>query len=113
MRRHHRTGHRMGQHREHARSAASVEQMETLHQAMDSNSDGVLSKEEFSELDNVRASLRQDHMFTRMDQNEDGVLTPDEFPPRYSRLQKLDTDGDGEISDEEKQTFHQKHHERG
>lgn len=72
--------------------------------AMDTNSDGSLSTEELLAAREGAKEKRMARMIQRMDANNDGVLTVDEMGPKGDKgdmFAKLDTDGDGAISEEE------------
>ncbi|MBV1885628.1 MAG: EF-hand domain-containing protein [Parvibaculaceae bacterium] len=87
----------------------------------DANEDGAVSKEEFT---NGKAS--HDKKLEKVDANKDGVLSKDEmrahmlerFEKRFEkRFAKLDTDGNGSVSKEERDAMHAKmekrHEKRG
>lgn len=76
--------------------AAALE--EALFERLDGNSDGVLSRDEFSRqaMQAAAREIRKSQLFAAADRNDDGYLSPDEFPPR--RPADLDTNADGEIS---------------
>ena len=107
----HRGGHKQMNHRsergegsegQSAERAARRDAMdENLFHALDKNTDGVISREEFSTqaMREARTDSMKSHMFERADQDGDGYLSPDEFPPR--RLAQLDANGDGEVTRDE------------
>ena len=72
-----------------------------LFHALDTDADGVISRDEFSRsaMKEAMADGRKAKMFERADQDGDGYLSPDEFLPR--RLAQLDANGDGEITRDE------------
>jgi Ca2+-binding EF-hand superfamily protein len=52
----------------------------------------------------VRASMRSRGVkarFDAMDKNQDGQVDRGEFPSRFPKLEKMDADGDGQITREE------------
>lgn len=55
---------------------------QALFEALDADSGGCVSSEEFAALHEVRTAMIKAHMFERMDRNSDGVITPDELPSR-------------------------------
>ena len=66
------------------RQEAMAAMEEELFQALDTDADGVLSREEFATeaMMAARAAAMKSRLFERADQNGDGYLSPDEFPPR-------------------------------
>ncbi len=83
------------------RDAARAAMEENLFHSLDADSDGAISREEFSTeaMHEARKASRKAKMFERTDVNGDGYLSPEEFPPRH--LANLDVNGDGEITRDE------------
>lgn len=83
------------------KAAQQADMDENLFHALDKDTDGVISRDEFSTqvMREARMASMKSHLFERADQDGDGYLSPDEFPPR--RLARLDANGDGEISRDE------------
>lgn len=80
------------------RKARQAEFESELFVRLDTNSDGMLSAEEFS-ADNqqqVRQLMHKERMFAHLDSNQDKVLTLDELPAQH--LAQRDEDGDGQIT---------------
>ncbi len=78
---------------------------------IDKDGDGVLSKEE---LDESRKTMRQEagkRIFQRFDADNSGTISKDEFPGQDDRFDKIDTNGDGELSPEEMKEAAAKRHE--
>ena len=71
--------------RAHKHAEKRAEMEGKLFEALDSDSDGTLSKEELAEMHAVRQNLMKQLIFQRMDENEDGFLSRDEFPPQHRR----------------------------
>lgn len=88
----------------------SPEGAEALHEeladkmftAADEDGDGMLSRDEAQKLSKNREQVMRNVRFSHMDRNGDLVLTPDEFPRFGTHAREMDTDGDGEISREER-----------
>jgi Ca2+-binding EF-hand superfamily protein len=70
--------------------------------ALDSNHDGVVSKDEYS-ADALFSALDTDHNYRVSASELDAVLGPqaDGMPSAADRIRNLDRNGDGEINDEE------------
>lgn len=92
--------------------------------AVDTNSDGLLSLEEMNAKAQERIAKRTASMIERFDKNGDGALSVEEMPERpgpHKLLAKADTDGDGSISKAEFDTaqaivdavMKKKHHHGG
>ena len=97
---------------------------DALFAALDTDGDGSVTKAEFSAVDlgAVMGGAMREGMkkarggkkgggFRNMDKNGDGKVTADEFPRKdiFDRiLEKADTNGDGELSQEEIDAFHAK-----
>lgn len=81
---------------------------DALFERLDSNTDGVLSRDEFSRQAMMLARLEtmKSQRFAHADQDGDGYLSPDEFPP--NRAAEMDADGDGEITRSEFRAGHQR-----
>ncbi len=102
---------RMGRrfHSDAARHSSFSDDMEArVFAEMDSDGDGALSPDEFSERNRraARVALMKQQMFSTLDANDDGVITLDEFDNRTRRLMEMDTDGDGEVSRDELRGSH-------
>ena len=81
------------------RAAAAKEMFKLL----DTNADGVIDANEYTQVNN-RQLKRRAHKraaFTQHDVNNDGFLAPSEMPSPVVRLQRLDTNGDGQVSKRE------------
>lgn len=102
-------------HRDGARHSLATDDIEAkVFAEMDSDGNGALSPDEFSEQNRraARVALMKQQMFSTIDQNDDGVITRDEFDTRTRRLMEMDTDGNGEVSrDELRGSRHTRSHE--
>ena len=81
------------------RAAAAKEMFKLL----DTNADGVIDANEYTQVNN-RQLKRRAHKraaFAQHDVNNDGFLAPSEMPSPVVRLQRLDTNGDGQVSKRE------------
>ena len=81
---------------------------ETRFAEMDSDSDGVISRAEFTAAMAARAEDRAGEMFDRLDADGDGSLSRDAIEARTEgrrnparMLERADTDGSGGVSEEE------------
>ena len=72
-----------------------------IFEALDTDSDGLLSPQEFSQVRETTQRVIQRQRFKRLDSNSDGRLTRDEFPGFIQRLQQLDRDGNGVVTRQE------------
>lgn len=91
--------------------AITLEELQSIPQsrfaAADSNVDGALSSDELSAQMAAQMAARVAQMMSRFDANGDGLLQADEMPkprgemPVERMLAHLDTDDDGQISQEE------------
>lgn len=70
---------------------------------MDSNGDGLLSRDELKNSQPEASGKRVDRMLKRFDDNEDGALSQDEMPSQGAKklIERADTDKSGGISEEE------------
>lgn len=96
-------------HRDGARHSLAGDDLEAkVFAEMDSDGNGTLSPDEFSEQNRraARLALMKQQMFSTLDANDDGVITLDEFDTRTRRLMEMDTDGDGEVSRDELRGSH-------
>jgi Ca2+-binding EF-hand superfamily protein len=102
-------------------SAARQQREMQAFQAMDTDGDGTVSKDEFATwLQKMRCQMPQsgagaslpsaDDIFMQLDANGDGALTPDELAGMHHKMrllreeqlfQAMDTNGDGEVSQAE------------
>ncbi|MFK7751154.1 MAG: EF-hand domain-containing protein [Sedimentitalea sp.] len=72
--------------------------------ATDTNSDGLLSRDEMLAAAQARNEERVDHMLERMDADGDGAISESELPKRRNAARmfdRIDADGSGGISAEE------------
>lgn len=86
---------------EHAerRDAMRSAVQEELFAILDTNGDGNVNAEEFSQASREQRELAMRRAaFKRLDVNQDALLTPDELPDRVARLRNMDTDGDGQVT---------------
>ncbi len=76
---------------------AAAEEMFTL---MDTDGDGVISKEEHQNADwrKNRALAQKRAMFKQLDKDQDALLTPEEMPDPAERLRQVDSDNDGVVT---------------
>lgn len=101
--------HRPGGHR--GADAIRERDRETLDAAMfdelDSDGDGMLSREEFSpqRLREARRSTVRSRMFEHLDADASGGLSREELPGMIRHLQAMDSDGDGSVSREEARAY--------
>ncbi|MAD07662.1 MAG: hypothetical protein CMP86_09640 [Gammaproteobacteria bacterium] len=81
------------------RAAAAKEMFRLL----DTNADGVIDADEYTRADSrkLRHQAHKRVAFAQLDVNNDGFLAPSEMPSPVLRLQRLDTDGDGQVSKRE------------
>lgn len=81
--------------------------------AADTNGDGALSAEELAEAAQTR---RAERMVQRLDQNDDGLIQAEEMMAGRgdrSPMERIDVDGNGEISEEEFADAQERHGDRG
>ncbi len=85
--------------------AATEEEMFLL---LDSDGDGVISKEEHknANLRETRALAQKRAMFKQLDKDQDALLTPSEMPDPAERLRQADTDNDGSVTRAEMHAAH-------
>ena len=81
------------------RAAAAKEMFKLL----DTNADGVIDADEYTRADSrkLRHQAHKKAAFAQHDVNNDGFLAPSEMPSPVVRLQRLDTNGDGQVSKRE------------
>ena len=81
------------------RAAAAKEMFKLL----DTNADGVIDANEYAQVNNRKLKRRAHKRaaFAQHDVNNDGFLAPSEMPSPVVRLQRLDTNGDGQVSKRE------------
>ena len=81
------------------RAAAAKEMFKLL----DTNADGVIDANEYTQVNNRKLKRRAHKRaaFAQRDVNNDGFLAPSEMPNPVVRLQRLDTNGDGQVSKRE------------
>ena len=81
------------------RAAAAKEMFKLL----DTNADGVIDADEYTRADRrkLRHQAHKRAVFAQHDVNNDGFLAPSEMPNPVVRLQRLDTNGDGQVSKRE------------
>ena len=81
------------------RAAAAKEMFKLL----DTNADGVIDANEYTQVNNRKLKRRAHKRaaFAQHDVNNDGFLAPSEMPNPVVRLQRLDTNGDGQVSKRE------------
>ena len=81
------------------RAAAAKEMFKLL----DTNADGVIDADEYTRADRrkLRHQAHERAVFAQHDVNNDGFLAPSEMPSPVVRLQRLDTNGDGQVSKRE------------
>lgn len=89
-------------------SKAEAEAAREAHfKSADVDGNGSVSLEEFEAMSERRRKMKLKHKFERSDKNNDGVLTSDELGSRRGgHFEKMDTDGDGEISRDERKAAH-------
>ncbi|MEQ8486640.1 MAG: EF-hand domain-containing protein [Pseudomonadales bacterium] len=87
------------------REAAEAE----LFAALDTDGDGKLSAAEFDtgRMKEARRDARRERAFARLDRNGDGMLSRDELPDPVARLEAMDADGDGLVSQAEAEAARQ------
>ncbi len=75
---------------------------------LDENGDGQLSQAEFSRerVREARQSMAREQMFQRLDDDGDGTLSRDELPDMVSRLEAMDADDDGQVTQDEARAYH-------
>ena len=103
-----RNGHPRGLPDSEARQLMRATIEAELFAIMDSDSDGVISKAEFTDGNKheARRTARKRAMFKVLDTNQDQRLSADEMPNPAKRLQDADSDADGSISRKEMHAHH-------
>lgn len=82
---------------------------------LDTNGDGLLSREEFDS-EKLRAARRaemRERLFARLDADGSGGLSRDELPDPTRRLAAMDADGDGTVTRAEARAYRKAHGDRG
>ena len=93
----------------HAQRAALREATEEeMFLLLDSDGDGVISKEEHhsADLRETRVLAQKRAMFKQLDKDQDALLTPGEMPNPAERLRQADTDNDGSVTRAEMHAAH-------
>lgn len=82
---------------------------------LDSDGDGLLSREEFGgrKLHAARHAEMQERLFARLDADGSGGLSRDELPDPTRRLAAMDADGDGTVTRAEARAYRQAHGDAG
>ena len=74
---------------------------EDIFERADGDGDGALSKEEYGGLGEARRQVAMQRMFERLDEDGDGLLAPAELGGQVERLESLDADEDGKVTQSE------------
>ena len=78
-----------------------------LFDAMDTDHNGQLSRDEFAKIRDVAKPVMRKEIFARLDANHDGFLTRDEMPSFAANLEKADANHDGVVSPDEMRAAHE------
>ena len=75
---------------------------------LDADHNASLSRQEFSRenIETARRTVFRTHLFKQLDTNADGALSTDEMPSPLEHLRKMDANGDGKVTPEERRAAH-------
>lgn len=74
---------------------------QNVYQRMDLDTDGVVSLEEYQQLDSRKREVILQARFARLDLNDDGDLSAQEYSSYLGSFDRLDSNGDGRLTKEE------------